>query len=363
MTVVEERIVARIGREGPLPFDAVVDEALYGEGGFYATGGGAGRSGADFLTSPEVGPLFGACVARALDAEWRALDEPSVFVVVEGGAGAGTLCRSILAAGPACAPALRYVLVERSPALRGRAASALPVEPAAQVLGGTTAGPVVALLADLPPGPLVGFVLANELLDNLPPQLARRDPGGEWEELRVGVDATGALTFEGWPAPPAVAVAADRFAGDPPPGSIVPVPRQAQRWVQRARASLEAGRVVCLDYADATASLARRPISEWLRTYRGHDRGGHPLERLGEQDVTCEVPADQLAPESQRSQAEWLRAHGLDDLVEAARAAWHAAAAAPDLEALKARSRVNEAAALTDPAGLGAFQVLEWSVR
>ena len=63
-----------------------------------------------------------------------------------------------------------------------------------------------------------------------------------------------------------------------------------------------------------------------------------------------------------RSQAEWLAAHGIDALAEAARVTWRERAAIGDLEALKARSRVHEADALVDPDGLGAFRVLEWTV-
>jgi SAM-dependent MidA family methyltransferase len=125
--------------------------------------------------------------------------------------------------------------------------------------------------------------------------------------------------------------------------------------------------VVAVDYADRTPSLARRPWLEWVRTYRAHGRGGHPLEAPGTQDVTCEVAVDQLAvlvrpPDADRSQAEWLRAWGIDELVAEARATWHERAHLGDLEALRARSRVGEADALTDPAGLGAFRVLEWEV-
>ena len=61
-------------------------------------------------------------------------------------------------------------------------------------------------------------------------------------------------------------------------------------------------------------------------------------------------------------QGEFLRAHGLDELADAARAAWQERAHIGDLEALKQRSRVTESRALTDPAGLGAFKVLEWIV-
>ena len=71
MTTVDEVVRAAVARRGPIPIEEVVELALYHpEGGFYASGGRAGRSG-DFLTSPEVGPLFGAVVARSLDAWWR----------------------------------------------------------------------------------------------------------------------------------------------------------------------------------------------------------------------------------------------------------------------------------------------------
>ena len=51
---------------GAIPFEQFMSLALYGEGGFYQTGGKAGRRG-DFITSPEVGPLFAAVIARYLD--------------------------------------------------------------------------------------------------------------------------------------------------------------------------------------------------------------------------------------------------------------------------------------------------------
>ncbi|MEL6982425.1 MAG: hypothetical protein AAFO29_08375, partial [Actinomycetota bacterium] len=50
----------------PERFDRYVERCLYGPDGFYATSGIAGRRRGDFLTSPEVGPLFGAIVTRAL---------------------------------------------------------------------------------------------------------------------------------------------------------------------------------------------------------------------------------------------------------------------------------------------------------
>ncbi len=306
--------------------------ALYHpEFGFYETGGSAGRGGADFLTSPELGPLFGAVLARALDAWWAELGHPAPFTVVEAGAGRGTLAKAVLAAAPACRAALRYVAVERSRALRAQHPEG--VESA----------------ATLPAGRFTGVILANELLDNLPFGLLQRADEG-WAEVRVTEDLTEVLV----PA-----------AGDPVPdaavGSRIPTQRAAHGWVAAARSLVARGRVVVVDYADTTPSLAQRPWTDWVRTYRGHGRGSHPLADLGLQDVTCEVATDQLpAPTFNRSQADFLRAHGIDGLAEEARRAWQERAHIGDLRALMSRSRTQEAAALLDATGLGAFRVLEW---
>ncbi|MDP8937798.1 MAG: SAM-dependent methyltransferase, partial [Actinomycetota bacterium] len=78
-------------------------------------------------------------MAGAVDTWWRDLGSPDPFVVVEAGAGTGALAASVLAARPDCSAALRYVLVERSAALRRRQADRLPLEPPAHVLGPSVA--------------------------------------------------------------------------------------------------------------------------------------------------------------------------------------------------------------------------------
>src|SRR6266566_3308107 len=140
MSRAREQIVERIRREGPIPFDAFVELALYGDDGFFTRGGGAGRAGRDFVTSPEVGPLFGVLVARALDGWWDDLGREDPFLVVDAGAGRGRLATDVLAAAPRCAPALRYVLVERSAELRAAQRDLLEVEPAEDVLGPAVRG-------------------------------------------------------------------------------------------------------------------------------------------------------------------------------------------------------------------------------
>ena len=342
-----------------LRFDEFMELALYGEpGGFYASGRGAGRRSGDFLTSVEVGPLFGRLVARLVDRCWEESGRPADFTLVDAGAGRGALARSVLAARPACAAAgaLRYVLVERSAALRREHDELLERPP----------GPCAALesRADLPSDPVTGVIIANELLDNLPCRLLERTADG-WSEVYVAVEpAGGALSETLLPASSEEQAMAGALAPASPVGGRISLASAAVEWVGRALALLRRGGLVVVDYTDTTASLAARSHREWVRTYRAGVRGHEPLLDPGRCDITVEVPLDQILTAHPGSrvcdQAAFLRSLGIDDLVADGRAVWNERAAVGDLTALEARSRLYEAESLCDPAGLGTFSVMTW---
>jgi len=327
---------------GAVRFDRFMHEALYGPDGFYNAGGRAGRHG-DFITSPEVGPLFGAVVARALDSWWNEQGSPSDFRVFEVGAGPGTLARSILASEPEClrADPSRYVCVELGAAQR-----------AAHPDGVTS-------LESLPDGELRGVVIANELLDNLPFRLLVFD--GVWRESWITEKAGSFLeVLRPLDEQPTFAL-----PSRPAHGARVPWQQAAGEWVRDVRSHLD-GRLVLIDYAvQFTGELANRAWREWLRTYTSHQKGAHYLRDVGLQDITNDVCVDQLieacgTPRAVRSQSQWLQLWGIDDLVVEGRRAWEAEAARPSLHAMRMRSRVSESQALLDPSGLGAFTVLEY---
>lgn len=324
---------------GSLPFSQFMQLALYGEGGFYSSSGRAGRRG-DFLTSPEVGPLFGQVLANAIDAVWTKLGSPDGFRVVEVGAGPGTLARSILAAQPQCLATGEYIAVEVSKSQR---------ESHPEGITSTDA---------MPASIENGVILANELFDNLPFELWVFDDG--WRQSHIIEQGDGFAEILRSSEVPSC------LPSRVPHGSRAPVHTAAVSWLTDALSRLQHGSLIAFDYCTPlTAEVASMPWREWLRTYAGHERGTHYLRDAGEQDITTQVCIDQLTavrePDAVRSQSQFLQLWGIDELVEEGRRMWAESAAAPTLAAMKMRSRISEAEALLDPAGLGNFTVLQWN--
>ncbi len=329
---------AIVAAGGAISFEKFMELALYSPTGFYLTEGRAGRRG-DFITSPEVGPLFGTVIAKAADTQWRKLGCPEKFDLVEVGAGPGTLARSILTADLACRDALSYVAVEVSDAQRQLHATEMHSR------------------AKMPSAPIVGMIIANELLDNLPFRLFVFDGG--WQEACV-VEQNHSFVevlhkvddVPSWL--PQVA----------PHGARVPVQSGAAKWLTDCLELLEFGSVTVFDYCSTSSDAIVNSWRNWLRTYRQHEQGEHYLRRPGSQDITSHVMIDQLQlvrqPDYIETQSDWLCRNGILELVEEGRIYWQANANKPDVKAMKMRSRISESEALCDPSGLGNFNVLEW---
>jgi SAM-dependent MidA family methyltransferase len=324
---------------GAISFEQYMSLALYGEGGFYQDGGKAGRRG-DFITSPEVGPLFAAVIARYLDDCWNELGCPGSFDVVEVGAGPGTLARGIFDAQPQCLSAMKYVAVEISESQRAMHPD------------------FVESAESFPDRSIQGVVLANELLDNLPFKLFVYD--GAWKEAFVATGDGGKFvevlrSVEDIP---------EVLPKNAPLGSRAPIQTAAAQWLLDVSKKMSNGKVLVFDYcSESTSEIAVTPWREWLRTYKYHERGVHYLLEPGTQDITTQVMVDQLVRAVPgllvTQQSRWLHAMEIEGLVSEGMRYWEDHRSAPDIAALKMRSRSNEAEALTSQDGLGAFSVLE----
>ncbi len=397
------------------------DAALYdADGGFYSVAGRPGRRG-DFITAPELGPLFGVVLARALK-HWQAVapanaagrradatgddgtaasagrsgnplgirsavDGPGAstaapsrlaespfegrFDVVELGAGTASLARSAVAASDNAAAGAGATEPGADSAAGADAAGGLcwwAVETSARLRAEHPDDDPrirsVATLDEVQASPQV--VLANELLDNVAFRVVERAEAG-WRELLVDVDAGGrfAERLGQVVEPPTVGSAEAQQAVDSAaPGVRLPVHDAAVELLRELRRRWPRALIVVFDYAAGTAELCERS-PHWLRSYSAHDRHDDWLSSPGSRDITCDLAVEQIAaalPEPViSSQADWLRAHGIDELAAEARRVWEQRAQVGDLAGMRARSTLSEAAALLDPAGLGGFSVFEWA--
>jgi SAM-dependent MidA family methyltransferase len=328
---------------GPIPFEEFMRLALYHpDGGFFATGKLRSEKAGDFLTSPEVSRLFGETLAVYVDEERGRIGEP--FVVVEVGAGSGSLLRPLLQAMQVSA-----VAVEASPAARASLRQVLPEED----------------IADELPPVIRGVVIANELVDNLPMALAQRVDGA-WRERWVALDGDG-LGFVDADPRPEVTAWLDAYAGDVLDGGWVEVQLEARAWIGEVLHRLEAGSLLVFDYGDTAENLLPRRQDGTLRTYRAHHLGPHPLDEPGETDITADVNFTALVAAGKDAgasvglyrQDDFLTELGLRDrLGDLRRGELEAARSGDEMQRLRLRTLKTEVETLLHPRGLGDFRVL-----
>jgi len=332
---VKQRIVAEIEERGPMPFERFMDLALYHSGGFFASDQLRSQKAGDFLTSPEVSPLFGETLAVYVEQERDRIGEP--FQLIEVGAGSGSLLGPLLDIFP-----VDVIAIEASSAAREALSGLVPV-------------------SEHLPDRLRGVVVANELVDNLPMALAQRI-GGTWRERWVALDGDGLAFVDAEPRPHVLSWL-DAYAGDVPDDGWVEVQLAAREWLTEMVARLEAGSVLVIDYGDTAENLIPRRKDGTLRTYRAHHLGPHPLDEPGETDITADVNFTALVDVTDNAQLvrqdDFLTGLGLrQKLREIRHQELEAARRGEDEARLRLRSLKTEAETLLHPRGLGDFRVL-----
>ena len=350
----KEAIVARIMRDGPITFHDFMDLSLYAPHlGYYASRREKiGRSG-DYVTSPEVSPIFGAMVGRQLREMWGEIGRPESFDVVEAGAGTGGLCRDIVRwsrrTDPAFGASLRYTIVEASEALAERQL---------ETIEGEGLSGAVNWLASLPQG-IHGCILSNELLDAMP---VHRVAVNEDALLELYVAWDGGTFREEWRAPstPEIGAYFQRLGLLPGEGCRAEVNVRAIRWAGDAAEALTRGFVLTFDYGHEAADLyaAWRTEGTLLCFYR-HNPSTDPYSRIGRQDMTSHVDFTSVRRAGEEaglqtlglvSQSEFLMNLGLPDALPAI------GEGETNLEEYYTRRRA--VVELVDPAGLGRIKVL-----
>jgi len=274
--------------DGWIGFDTFMQQALYAPGlGYYARASsqfgalpyrvqdGARVAGSDFVTAPELCPLFGWTLAQQVA---QALQVTGTQQVWEFGAGSGALALQVLQALQAQGvPLQRYTIVDVSDSLRQRQRATLAA----------FAGQVV--WADALPDAMHGVLLGNEVLDAMPVKLLARVKG-VWHERGV---ALGPLAADGAPtlvwqdrrtdlrAPVEVAGGHDYLTEIHP---------QGESFVRTLGDRLKAGAVFLIDYGFPEAEYyhPQRHMGT-LMCHQAHQVDGDPLAAVGQKDITAHV--------------------------------------------------------------------------
>jgi SAM-dependent MidA family methyltransferase len=284
---------------GWIGFERFMAMALYQPGlGYYSGGdrqfGALPSSGSDFITAPELSPLFGRALARQVA---QALAATGTREVWEFGAGSGALACHLLQTLDALGAAVdRYTIVDLSGTLRERQRQRLAQE--------------VPQLADkvrwidtLPPT-FEGVVVGNEVLDAMPVVLVAWD-GVQWQERGVALDeAVGVLQF----------VWADRPTDLRPPvdlgfvpDTVTELPRQASAFLATLAEGLTRGAAFFIDYGFPEHEFYHpQRTGGTLMCHRGHQADPDPLHDIGLKDLTAHVDFTAIALAGQEAGLEVL---------------------------------------------------------
>jgi SAM-dependent MidA family methyltransferase len=294
-------IASEITKQGPMTFARFMELALYHpQFGYYVrpmTDPESERIGwsGDFYTSSDVHPFL----AQALAKQARQIDDllgrPDPFTVIEMGPGKGLFARDFLAAcqqvdDAAFARRLRYILIERSPAMRMLQQRFL--EPYLNQTGLVT---WLAGLEELTTDSVEGMFASNELVDAFPVHRIVMSRDG-LRERYVGLSGEGFVEFEGPLSTPLLGQYFDRLGITLPEGYRTEVNLEATRWMERVARIMSRGVVFTIDYGHTAQDLygTARPTGT-LICYYHQTASDDPYRRVGEQDMTTHVDFTSLA--------------------------------------------------------------------
>ncbi len=280
MTPGERILKDRIVREGPIPFRDFMEIALYHpEAGYYTSQSGQIGEAGDYYTAGSLGPLFGKMLARQFR---EMLEGMGAATMVEVGAGKGTLARDILDAWAREGFLSRYIIVEKSHALRKVQEEVLQSHDVTWV----------ASTSELPE--IAGVVFSNELIDAFPVHVVVMTENGLKE---VFVDwRNGFVEVLREPLTPELAEYFETLDVELSAGFRAEVNLEALTWLETVASRLIRGFLVTIDYGYPSHELYQGYRRDGtLMAYERHRAVENPYEKVGWRDLTTHVNFSALA--------------------------------------------------------------------
>ena len=293
MNPLREKIEHEIHEDGPIPFSRYMELCLYDpEHGYYSRNAEQFGKAGDFYTSSDVHKVFGRLLARQFDEMWRALGSPAQIELVELGPGRGLFAQDVLDWSEKKFPdffhALRYVLIESSPALRQRIKKSLIRD----FESGKAKLNSLDFMDEISSANTIVF--ANEFFDALPVEIL--SPKGS---LRI--DTRDNRFIEAWAKPfPEELEFLDRYSIHPEPHERVEAPLAAQHFMDQIAASVRRGFLIIIDYGCTRAEQLAGRHRGTVKAIRQHSISANPYEAPGEQDITADVNFTALAAAAEK---------------------------------------------------------------
>jgi SAM-dependent MidA family methyltransferase len=269
-----------------------MDLALYAPGlGYYAAGARKLGAGGDFVTAPEMTPLYAGALATQVAAILAATGRREIL---ELGGGSGRLAADLLNALAArdALPA-RYAMLDVSAELAARQRATLARECAAHLER-------VVWIETLPEA-IDGAIIANEVLDAVPVRLVARRNGEYRERVVTWDDARGAFAWDERPADQRLAaLAAARFPDDD--DYLSEINPAAEALVEDVGRRLRGGAMLVVDYGFPAAEYYHPQRSEGtLMCHYRHRAHGDPFAWPGLTDITAHVDFTAMAEAGERA--------------------------------------------------------------
>ena len=279
------KVAARIRDEiaaagGNLPFSCFMELALYAPGlGYYVAGQQRFGSSGDFITAPELGALFGQCLASQIGQVLSQIS--SAGDILEFGAGSGRLAATLLEELELLDRLpTRYFIVEPSPDLSARQRETLNERVPHLV-------DRIEWIAELADQSFSGVIVANEVLDAMPVDLFEADANNSVQEYCV---ANSNDDFA-WTARPAAEALTEKVAGlDLDSGYVSEINAAIPGWIAMLSGWLQEGVILLIDYGFPRREYYHpdRRNGTLMCHYRHHSHGD-PLRLAGIQDITAHV--------------------------------------------------------------------------
>lgn len=281
INLLEQKIIEKIKREGPITFEIFMNMALYDpEYGYYSSPlQRIGKRG-DFYTSQHVSKVFGIMIGKQIVEMWEIMSKPDNFTIVEIGAGDGYMFKDMIEylLYKDILNSFRFIIVEPYSFMQDKQKNLLKnrinyIE-------------WVKDIDDL--DNITGCIITNELLDAFPVHLIEMKE--KLYEIYVNFNGSEFYETYGDISDSRIKEYLNEFSINLPQNYRTEINLRIKEWIESINKILDNGFLITIDYGFNTLDYyAPERNRGTLMCYHRHTANENPYENIGMQDITAHI--------------------------------------------------------------------------